>query len=363
MSRWQTALCNAPMVLRGVYEYNVASRFRPLAPREWLFPVTYRCNARCRMCNIWQSDAGHELSVSDWRTVLKDPLFKTIQAVNLTGGEPTLRQDLPELTEVLIERLPALQRLTVTTNALQPERVAAQGESLLKLCQPRGIRLFVGVSLDGIGSMHDEMRNIPGAFERVQASLARLRPLAARGLRTGLNCTLTRHNAHQAESIRQWAADQGLPVNFIVASFSSSYYGNLDSEEDLSLDAGQREQIAEFLSGLASKAPIGELAAYFYADAARMLRCGTTRQTPCIFQKDAFLLDARGDLQYCMYSRVLGNVQQQSASELYFAAPNLEHRRDVVAHHCANCTITCFLELALAKDAFHYARFLLRRRP
>jgi hypothetical protein len=64
-----------------------------------------------------------------------------------------------------------------------------------------------------------------------------------------------------------------------------------------------------------------------------------------------------------MYSRQLGNVMQQDASSIYLADSNLAHRQDIVTRRCSRCTITCFLELGLAKDAFRYARFLMGGRP
>jgi MoaA/NifB/PqqE/SkfB family radical SAM enzyme len=360
MSRLEIAVRNAPLILRGAYEYNVASRFGALRPREWLFPVTYRCNARCVMCNIWQGPHNDELSTEEWRPLLDDPFFAGMQSVTLTGGEPTLRPDLPQLAELLAQKLPALRRLTMTTNALQTQRVVEFCEQLTDLCSFHGQSLFIGISLDGIGAVHDEMRNIPGAFDKVSATVAELERLKPRGLRTGVNCTLTSRNLHDAPNVQRWCAQRGLPIDFIVASFAESYYGNTESEAALRFSDAQRQELATFLRGQASQRSLDHPGAYFYADMARMLTQGTARTTPCIFQKDGVILDARGDLQYCMYSRILGNVQGQSANVLYRAPENLAHRQEIIASKCARCTITCFLELALLKDAFRYMRFLRR---
>jgi MoaA/NifB/PqqE/SkfB family radical SAM enzyme len=363
MNRRDVIAQNASLILRGIYEYNIASRLRALPAREWLFPVTYRCDARCVMCNIWQSDKSGELSLEDWRGILANRLFAGVQSVSLTGGEPTLRHDLPELAELLMQKLPALRRLTVTTNALATERVVRQCTSLLDLCAAHSVRFFVGISLDGVGAVHDEMRGIPGAFDKVQQTVQELQSLRSRGLRMGVNCTLTNRNLHQAGSLRRWSSERGLSVNWIVASFADSYYANTASEDNLAITGEQREDLIAFLQTLGTHKTPGNLAAYFHADAAGMLERGKARTTPCVFQKDGFMLDARGDLQYCMYSRVLGNAKQQNAADVYFAVENLAHRQELIANQCHNCTITCFLELALAKDAFRYARFLLGGQP
>ena len=364
MSRLTVALKDAPLLVRGVYEYNIASRSGPLPAREWMFPVTYRCNARCVMCNIWQSSKADEFSTEQWTRVLDDRLFAGVESVNLTGGEPTLRHDLPQLAQLLIDKLPALRRLTLTTNALDTKRVTDHCRQLAEMCAARGISYFVGVSLDGTGALHDEIRGIPGAFERVESTLTELQLLQEQGaLRVGVNCTLTRANLHDAEHLWGWCSERGLSPNFIIASFTEDYYDNVNIESDLGFTSAQRQTLLDLLDRLAAQRSLGNLAACFYADAARMIGKGADRRTPCVFQKDAFILDARGDLQYCMYSRKLGNVTEQSAAALFYAPDNLAHRQHVITDDCKTCTVTCFLELGLAKDAFQYLGFLLGRRP
>jgi len=347
-----------------MYEYNIASRFGPLPPREWMFPVTYRCNAQCVMCNIWQSPKGAELTTEQWQPILDDRLFTGIESVNLTGGEPTLRNDLPHLAELLVYKLASLRRMTLTTNALDSSRVIDHCEKLGNLCGARGLHFFVGVSLDAIGTLHDEMRGIPGAFEKVTHTLEGLKRLREQGLlRLGVNCTLTSMNLDDAENVWRWCSERGVRANFIVASFADSYYDNTGAQAELAITAEKRRKLVAFLKELAAQRSLSNVAAYFYADAARMLGKGAQRTTPCVFQKDAFILDARGDLQYCMYSRKLGNVTEESPAALYYAPQNLAHRQELVNNECDDCTVTCFLELGLAKDAVKYLRFLLGGRP
>jgi len=359
MSTWKLALRHAPLLLRGACEWNLGSRFGPLPPREWLFPVTYRCDARCVMCNIWQEEPGDELTLEEWSRLLPDRFFQGIESVSLTGGEPTLRRDLPELTALLISYLPSLRRVTVTTNALSTDRVIRQCQAIWELCAAQGIGFFVGISLDGIGAAHDRMRNIPGAFARVEQTLDSLLAHTSSGLRLGVNCTLTGQNLQDAENVKAWCEERALPVNWIVASFAEGYYGNVGAETELGFTESQRVGLAAFLRQQAREGGPGNPAAYFYSDVAEMLTSGRARHTPCIFQKDGFMLDARGDLQYCMYGRILGNLRRQDAASAYFAPQSLAHRDELIAHTCGTCTITCFLEIALAKDALRYIRFLL----
>jgi MoaA/NifB/PqqE/SkfB family radical SAM enzyme len=182
-------------------------------------------------------------------------------------------------------------------------------------------------------------------------------------LRLGINCTLTSRNLHDADNVRRWCGERGLPLNYIIASFADSFYANTGSEDDLSITPQQRAELISFLGQLAAQGRLGTPAAYFYADAARMFAHAAPRTTPCVFQKDGFILDAHGDLQYCMYGRVIGNVRDGSAASAYYSPQNLAHRDEIVASKCQKCTITCFLEVGLAKDLWRYARFLIGGRP
>ena len=126
--------------------------------------------------------------------------------------------DSEQLTELLTQKLPALRRLTITTNALATKRVVHQCEMLLDLCAAHSVGFFVGISLDGLGSVHDKMRGIPGAFDKVQQALQELGGLQRRGLRMGINCTLTNRNLHDAGELRRWSQERGLPVNWMERS-------------------------------------------------------------------------------------------------------------------------------------------------
>ena len=72
-------------------------------PRIFIFAVTYKCNSKCSTCSIWKrylekgSLAKKELSIGEIQNFLDSPILKKLKAVNLTGGEPFLRNDLVEL--------------------------------------------------------------------------------------------------------------------------------------------------------------------------------------------------------------------------------------------------------------------------
>ncbi|MBF0417556.1 MAG: radical SAM protein, partial [Magnetococcales bacterium] len=74
-------------------------------PYKLTFSVTNRCNAHCRHCNIWRkTEPSDPLTLEEIdRLVSRYPYLSWI---DLTGGEPLLKPDLPELVAILLRRLP-----------------------------------------------------------------------------------------------------------------------------------------------------------------------------------------------------------------------------------------------------------------
>src|SRR4030042_2994035 len=93
------------------HNYNkIAAMANLKLPRDLVLAVTYNCNSRCRMCNIWKSEPLPLLALSEY-----EKLPDSIKDINLSGGEPFLRQDLVQLVELLISKNPAV-RIIISSN-------------------------------------------------------------------------------------------------------------------------------------------------------------------------------------------------------------------------------------------------------
>ena len=84
---------------------------RIFSPKPWplekpvviQFPVNDICNSKCQMCHIWKQKRDYEISPNELREALKDSLYTNVSNVGINGGEPTLREDLPELASAIFE--------------------------------------------------------------------------------------------------------------------------------------------------------------------------------------------------------------------------------------------------------------------
>lgn len=353
------ALKYAPLYLRGFYEYHIKKHFWTLAPREFMFPITYRCNARCIMCNIWKLPKRKELSPQQIEQIISDIPFKGIQAVNITGGEPTLREDLIQIVRVLIDKLPKLKKITLTTNALDTDRVTRTCVEIAEDFNKKGTDFLVEASLDGIGRTHDKVRGVPNAFKKTSKTILKIKQLTKRHhFRLGVNTVISPINLRDAPNVYEWCKKHDIDMFFTVASIAENYFSNI-GKEHLRIKDDNEKYLIEFLQKLVEERSPLNFLAYYYHDLIRMIRDGKERTTPCVFALDAFILDAYGDMYYCMYSKKIGNCLMRSCSDIYFDPQNLAHRNEMTKNLCPTCFINCFSSIGLGKELIRYVRFLL----
>jgi MoaA/NifB/PqqE/SkfB family radical SAM enzyme len=271
-------------------------------PTGCVVAVTYRCNARCEMCDIWKqpSDAERELSPSEYVW-----LPASLRSVNLSGGEPFLRDDLPEIARVVGRACPSA-RIVVSTNGLDPDRIERAMSSMPNVA--------VRISVDAVGRLHDEIRGVPGAFERAMETLERLSRAGVADL--GLAATSSGTNPGELSRVRALAEERG--VAFVASAVHSSpiFFGPHGEERPQSGESVK--EIGDIMrEQLKSRRPRDWAMAYYMRGLAdyvlgrpRRLRCGAGRYF--------FFLDPWGDVYPCNIHGVpMGNIRDGSYEELW----------------------------------------------
>ena len=121
--------------------------------------VTYRCNARCNMCDCFKDPTrpDEEITLEDIRK-LPEMAF-----TNITGGEPFIRQDIPDIVRELYKKS---DRIVISTNGYFTDRIIALCREFPKV----GIR----ISIEGLQATNDAIRGIPDGFNRGYKTLKTL---------------------------------------------------------------------------------------------------------------------------------------------------------------------------------------------
>jgi MoaA/NifB/PqqE/SkfB family radical SAM enzyme len=131
-------------------------------PVYLIHSVTERCNARCTHCFVDKDCGKRELTLEEITSVCEQ-MGKDLFHVCLSGGEPWLRPDLPEIALTYFEKTPA-QVIRISSNGYLTDRIVEGTRRLLG--HPSCRNVVMEISLDDIGERHDRIRVLKDSFAR-----------------------------------------------------------------------------------------------------------------------------------------------------------------------------------------------------
>lgn len=145
-------------------------------PAYIIFFVTSKCVGRCKHCFYWESINQPEdpLTLDEIEKVARS-MGRVLQ-VTFTGGEPFLRDDLPEIVSTF-HRINNVYHLGIATSGYHPEKVEAGVAQVLDECG--GANLTVGLPIEGPEELNDEIRGREGFYRRTVDTLERLKKLGS----------------------------------------------------------------------------------------------------------------------------------------------------------------------------------------
>ena len=162
--------------------------------------MTRRCNLKCAHCYAQaETDKGVDpISTAQAKTMIDDLAAYGAPVMLFSGGEPTIRQDMPELAKYATEKG---MRAVISTNGTLIDRAMA------KQLKEVGLS-YVGVSLDGGEEVHDRFRGVKGAFRRALEGLDYCRE---EGIKVGLRFTINKRNAVEVPKIFDILRERDIP--------------------------------------------------------------------------------------------------------------------------------------------------------
>ena len=351
-----------PTVLKDMVANHISKYFKVIAPSVLQVNVTMRCNAKCAMCNIWKFKSPHQLKLVQFDKIFRDPVYSSVEYVVLAGGEPTLRDDLPDIVELMHNYMPRLKKLMISSNGINRTSIKKQYPRIAHYCSRHKTRLSLGVSVDGIGEAHDKVRGVKGAFNRAMESVEFLQQLQKEvPFNLSIDPTIFSMNVHEIQKLKDLADRLNLPINYQFAAMADNYYQNAELEQALKIDQEGRESVVEFLQRHIAELTLFDALAYYYAEVIEQTQGALTRSLPCPFSDQGLLLNPDGSLHYCHNSCTLGNALEISSSKLYYAKENLAYRHRLWNERCPSCRISCMFFVSLRKDIFPFIFFLLKR--
>lgn len=303
--------------------------------------VTYRCNARCTMCNRYKAPSRPDEEIS-LETIKKLP---KMYFTNITGGEPFIREDLPDIVRELYKKS---DRIVISTNGYFTDRIIALAEEFPEV----GIR----ISIEGLEQTNNEIRGLPDGFNRGYSTLKKL--VEMKHPDVGFGMTVQDRNAPDLVPLYKLSNELGM--EFATASLHNSFYfvEAKNIIHDRPMVAKNFENLINEL--LKSNEPKKWFRAYFNHGLINYIY-GQPRLLPCDMAFDTFFIDPYGDVMPCNGTKdkeVMGNLNEQSWDELW-GSEQAERVRNVVRHCDRNCWMIGSVSPAMHKYIWKPAAWVL----
>src|SRR6187549_1805085 len=166
-------------VPRDLYNTFVSAKLHAIRPTVLIYNCTWVCDAKCTMCNNWKwGDRKSDMTLAQLEPVMDSPFWGAVENLNISGGEPTTRNDLPEMVEMFHRHLPRMRKIGINTTGLTPHRAIPMLTRIVKFCAEKDLLLSVRVSLDGIGDIHNQVRNVQKGFDKACETIEAMQALS-----------------------------------------------------------------------------------------------------------------------------------------------------------------------------------------
>ncbi len=175
--------------------------------------VSYRCNSRCKTCNVWLLP-NDDLDLAEWDKVFES-LGRSPYWFTFSGGEPTLRKDLPEMVASAYRHCrPGI--INIPTNGIQHKVIPGRIDAVLRGAPSSEV--IVNLSLDDIGTRHDEVRGVRNNWSHAMATWAALKELKRehKHLTLGVHTVISNFNIDGFPSLCEYVRRELKPDSFIT---------------------------------------------------------------------------------------------------------------------------------------------------
>jgi len=302
------------------------------------------------MCDIWKIRQIREITAADLEPHVAGLRALKVRWIVFSGGEPLMHSDLPALAHLC--RSEGI-RLTLLTAGLLLERHAVEVADCID---------DVIVSLDGPPEIHDRIRCVPAAFERLARGIRALRASRPQIPVHG-RCTVQKHNLRHLRATVRAAHDLGLnALSFLAADVTSEAFNRPgswppDRVGDVALDGTELEELKreiealiadcreEINSGFISENPdkLRRITLHFEAQLGKVEPVAPRCNAPWV----SAVIESDGAVRPCFFHPSLGNIYNDPFLDILNGPSALDFRSGLEIPNnpiCRRCVCSLFLE-------------------
>jgi MoaA/NifB/PqqE/SkfB family radical SAM enzyme len=174
---------------------------------------SYRCNSRCKTCKVWLLP-NDDMTLEEWDRTFES-LGRAPYWFTFSGGEPTLRKDLPDMVGSAYRHCrPGI--INIPTNGIQQRIIPASVERVLQVA-PKS-EVIINLSLDGVGLKHDEVRGVRNNWDRAMVTYAALKELQRDygHLTLGIHTVISNYNVDSFPDLCAYVQRELKPDSYIT---------------------------------------------------------------------------------------------------------------------------------------------------
>lgn len=307
-------------------------------PKVIQLPITYKCNSRCVMCNIWRMDHSGETTAEEFAKFMQDDIFKEVRSVGINGGEPSLVPNLPEYVKHILS-LPKIKSLNIISNGFSQRLLLRSLETIYKMCQEKGVFFHVSISLDGVGEVHDTVRGIKKAFEKTISTIDEIIENQSKYCDSyEIGCTIVKQNIDYLKELDTYAKRKNYNIKYRLGIENKRIESDKLTDQYSVIYSPLRQSAKEFIhyKMYQSKDPVTRFK--YYAIFSWLNSKEPKRMLGCLWKDEGITLDSRGELYYCaVASKSIGSLRKEKGEKIFFDDENINYRKSIIKNSCDRC--------------------------
>lgn len=325
------------------------SAFFPDKPVHLILHVTDRCNLRCKTCFVdFDKYQAKELELGEIEA-LAQYLDKVIW-LDLSGGEPFLRKDLPEICSKF-----KAESITIPTNGYNPQLIT---ETARQIREKSDSNITIVLSLDGFENTNDDIRE-KGSFNKSVETLELLKKID--GIRVKINTVLCEKNYNEIIDFMKFIKEFDVDFHSIIflrgsardPQFRSPSYEKLvEIKQDIfnmweSYDYGFKTIEGKVLKNYQR---------ILYETSLKIIK--EKRQIPkCLAGKHHLVVYPDGDISFCEMLPPFGNLRESDLGSL-LKSDNAERCRRSISNKECYCYHNCNMVDNIFLNPLQYPKLL-----
>ncbi len=337
----------------AAYRMNRWFGYKKFNPITLTYSVTAACQSRCKTCQIGQmycndpSRAEKDLTLDEIEKIFRT--MKPVYFFNMSGGEPFLRKDLPQIVALACRYLKP-RVVHTPTNAILSDRIIENTEKIIRIVRKYDptVPFTVKPSIDGIGELHDEIRGVKGNFEKLLKTIEGLKKLEEKydNFHLELGTVISNFNIDHLDEIEDFVHSLGVESYRNEVAECRTEFFNLQAPITPPADVYQRlirdfaRKVEENIGKKKNLAKMTEALRVVYYDIAGKILKEKRQVIPCYAGVSNVHINYDGGVWPCCvlgYDQQMGNLRDfdYDFQKLWHSQKAQKVRRYIKGKNCA----------------------------